>query len=119
MSPPESEGSAAPTNLIVLYRGYLFSFDLAPNEQILTAPEIQHQLAFIENWCQQQSSEGPAVGALTATDRTKWALNRQYLLDLSEENKKIIDTIENSLFVVTFDDNQPITQEEVSNVDMD
>ncbi|CAG2178146.1 unnamed protein product [Oppiella nova] len=109
----ESEGSKAPTNLIVLYRGYLFSFDLVENDEILTAHEIEGQLKFIEDWCQQQSTAGPGVGALTTTDRTKWAQNREYLIQLSADNKTILDTIESSLLAVALDDNEPITQEEI------
>ncbi|CAG2100244.1 unnamed protein product [Medioppia subpectinata] len=109
----ESEGPTAPTNLIVLYRGYLFSFDLTLNDDLLTAYEIDHQLRYIEDWCQQQPNAGPGVGALTTTDRTKWAQNREYLIQLNAENKQILDTIESSMFSVALDDNEPVSQEEI------
>ncbi|CAG2101439.1 unnamed protein product [Medioppia subpectinata] len=109
----ESEGPTAPTNLIVLYRGYVFSFDLTLNDNLLNAYEIDHQLRYIEDWCQRQLNAGPGVGALTTTDRTKWALNREYLIQLNSKNKKTLDTIELSMFCVTLDDNQPVTQDQI------
>jgi carnitine O-acetyltransferase len=79
----------------------------------LTAPEFESQLSYIENWCKQQPKSGPGVGALTTTDRTKWALNRKHLKSLSSRNEEILNIIENSLTVLAFDDKEPQTQIEV------
>jgi carnitine O-acetyltransferase len=81
--------------------------------QSLTGPEIEAQLSYIENWCKQRTTSGSAVGALTTTDRTKWALNRQYLKSLDPKNEEFLNIIENSLMVAVLDDNEPLTQEEV------
>ncbi|XP_054166845.1 peroxisomal carnitine O-octanoyltransferase-like [Oppia nitens] len=109
----ESEGGSSPNNIILLYKGHIFSFDLVQNDQLLTAPEIEHQLKHIENWCQQNGTTGSGIGSLTTTDRTKWADNRDYLIKLNKDNEDILNTIENSMFVVALDDNQPIGQEEI------
>ncbi len=79
----------------------------------MTAPEFESQLSYIENWCKQQPKSGPGVGALTTTDRTKWALNRKHLKSLSSRNEEILNAIENSLTVLAFDDKEPQTQIEV------
>ncbi|XP_054166404.1 peroxisomal carnitine O-octanoyltransferase-like [Oppia nitens] len=105
----ESEGPIASTITIVLYRGYIFAFDNLVNGQFLTAPEIEIQLNYIENWCQSQTQSGPGVGSLTSTDRTKWAENRKYLQQLTHENEKYLNIIEDALSVCALDDNQPNT----------
>jgi len=108
----------ASTDIIILYRGYIFSFDVLLDGELLTAPEIEAQLSYIENWCKSQPKSGPSIGALTTTDRTKWALNRQYLKSLDPKNENILNTIENSLFVIVIDDNEPSSQEEVIYIDL-
>ncbi|CAN7942366.1 unnamed protein product, partial [Ixodes hexagonus] len=73
---PESEERdmvSSPTNLIVLQRGHIFSFEVV-NEQgdLLTRKEIESQLDRIDVTCSQLGpSQG--VGTLTAGDRDSWA----------------------------------------------
>jgi len=114
----ESEGPLPPTNIIVLYRGYIFSFEAVnrENEQPLSALEIASQLRDIEKWCQSQPSPGSGVGALTTTDRTKWAKNRDYLIKLHSDNLKCLEMIEKSLKVFVLQDNEPLTQSQVLRV---
>jgi len=99
--------------IIVLYRGYIFAYDSLIDGQILTVPEVESQLTYIENWCKSQTKSGPGVGALTTTERTKWALNRLHLKNLSPNNEEILNVIENALTVCAFDDKEPQTQVEV------
>ena len=54
------------------------------------------------------------MGALTATDRTKWAQNRQILKSLSPDNEKYLDIIEKALSVCALDDSEPQTLRDVS-----
>ena len=84
--------------------------------QYLTAPELETQLSYIENWVQNQSQDGPGVGALTTAPRTDWALNRQYLKRLSPDNEKYLDIIEKSLSVCAFEDKEPQNQCEVKHI---
>ena len=111
----EDEGPPAPTNIIVLYRGYIFSFEAVDRklEEPLTPQEIAFQLFYIEKWCQAQSTDGPGVGALTVSDRSRWAKNREYLIKYHPQNKTTLDKIEQALFVIIFDDSEPITQSEI------
>ena len=98
----------------MLYRGYIFAFDNVIDGQFLTAPEIESQLSYIENWCQSQSQNGPGVGALTTTGRTEWAHNRQYLKSLSPENEKYLEIIEKAMSVCAFEDKEPQNPREVN-----
>ncbi len=109
----ETEGPPASTLIILLYRGYIFAFDLFFGGQILNPPEVESQLSYIENWCKSRNTSGPGVGALTTTDRTKWAFNRNYLKSLSPKNEQILEIIENALMVCAFDDKEPQTLLEV------
>jgi len=109
-----SEGPSAPNNIIVMYRGYIFSFDAIFNEQQLLCPqEIAYQLYYIEKWCQAQDRDGPGVGALTVTDRSVWAKNRDYLRTLHPENARILDLIEKSVMVFAYEDSEPLTPTDV------
>lgn len=110
-----SEGVAASTNIIVLCRGYIFSFDVIDRfeDEPLTPQEIAYQLYYIEKWCQAQSSDGRGIGALTTTDRTIWAKNRRHLIELHPENEKSLQMIEDSLLVAVMDDSEPSNQQQV------
>jgi len=110
----KSEGPLHSSNIIVLYRGYIFSFDiLLPDESILTPQELSYQLTYIEKWCQSQEREGPGIGALTITERSTWARNREYLKSLHAENGKLLDVIENAIGVYAFEDSEPLSQTDV------
>lgn len=109
------EGAIHSRNIIVLYRGYIFSFDiLMPDESILTPQELAYQLEFVEKWCSSQEREGPGMGSLTVTDRSVWAKNRDYLRSLHPDNAKNLDLIENSIGVYAFEDSEPLSQSDVS-----
>lgn len=105
----ESEGPTASTTSIVLYKGYIFAFENLIDGQLLTAPEIEAQLTYVENWCNSQPLCGSGVGALTTTNRAEWAINRKYLKSLSKENENYLEIIENSLNVCALDDKVPKT----------
>lgn len=79
-----------------MYLGYIFRFEAIhhEDEQPLNAFEIETQLRDIEKWCQNQSSLGPRLGALTTTDRTQWEKNRTYLVGLHLDNLKNLEIIE-------------------------
>lgn len=109
------EGPLASSNIIVLYRGYIFSFDaILPNEDILTPQEFTYQLYYIEKWCQAQERDGPGIGALTITDRSTWAKNHEYLKSLHPENAKNLDMIQKAICVFAFEDSEPLSPTDVS-----
>lgn len=57
-------------------------------------------------------SKGPAVGALTAGTRDRWAKNRIRLLELSDRNRMHLDQIERSLLCISFEPSRPQTANE-------
>ncbi|XP_074605471.1 peroxisomal carnitine O-octanoyltransferase-like isoform X2 [Brevipalpus obovatus] len=111
----ESEGPPPPTNVIVLYRGYIFSMEVIDrsNEEPLTPQEIAFQLNAIEKWCLSQPADGPGLGVLTTLERSHWAANREYLASIHPQNADNLKRIEEALLVITFDDSEPLTQEEL------
>lgn len=110
-----SEGPPAPTNAIVLHKGYIFSFNLVclPDEDPYTPEELAYQLYYIEKWCTAQEREGPGVGALTAGERDQWAGNREYLINLHPDNEKSLNIIESAALCIVLDDSEPLNQQEV------
>lgn len=110
-----SEGPSAANNVVVICRGYIFSFDgVLPGEEILTPQELAYQLYYIEKWCQAQERDGPGIGAMTTSDRSVWAQNRQYLTSLHRDNKRNLDIIEGAICVYVLDESEPLTQTDVS-----
>lgn len=105
------------THLIVLCRGYIFKLEFVIVKKleeddsytliIRPAPQIAKQLAFIQSWCQSQTSSGPGVGALTSLGRSEWARARQSLRNLSKNNESVCDIIERSVCVVVLDEESP------------
>lgn len=98
-----------------MYRGYIFSFEAIDRaiEEPLTPKEIAHQLGYIEEWCKSQASDGPGLGALTTLDRSSWAKYREYLMNLHPQNADSLKKIEESLLILSLDDQEPLTQGEV------
>lgn len=98
-----------------MYRGYLFSFEAIDRsiEEPLTPKEIAYQLGYIQDWCSNQTFDGPGLGSLTTMDRSNWAKNREYLINLHPQNAEILKKIEESLLVISFDDQEPLSQGEV------
>ena len=56
------------------------------------------------------------VNALCTTDRSKWAYNRNHLIKLSEVNASNLDYIEKAMFVVSFDDHEPVSIDDVRSI---
>lgn len=83
-------------------------------EDVLTPQEIAYQLYYIDKWCQAQDRDGPGIGALTAADRSVWAVNRTYLRDLHPDNTRNLSLIEGAIFLYVLDDSEPLTQTDVS-----
>ncbi|RWS24070.1 peroxisomal carnitine O-octanoyltransferase-like protein [Leptotrombidium deliense] len=109
----EAEGAPAATNVIVLYRGHIFSFNaIDENEEPLTPQELSFQLYYIEKWCQAQNA-GTGIGSLTVGKRNEWAKNREYLRSLHKKNVENLQLIEDALMVIVLDDSEPVTQGEV------
>ncbi|XP_022250170.1 peroxisomal carnitine O-octanoyltransferase-like isoform X1 [Limulus polyphemus] len=108
----ESEGPVGPVNILVLCRGHIFTFDAVDHlERPLSPPELAQQLSLIKQWCELHP-EGPGLGALTVADRTTWAKNRQWLINIHPDNELYLQEIEDAISVLVIDENEPQTETE-------
>ncbi|KAE8596140.1 hypothetical protein XENTR_v10015983 [Xenopus tropicalis] len=113
----ESEGSC-PTHLAVMARGRIFTFDVVPEGQILTPPELLRQLQYIQDICQTEPA-GIGLSALTTEERTRWAQIREHLISLDPMNSTHLEDIQSSLFILSLDSASPYgTPEDYSQIAM-
>ncbi|CAG0923286.1 unnamed protein product, partial [Notodromas monacha] len=112
----EDPNNEVPTNMIVLYRGYLYSVQVAD----LDAGEIMtpHDMEAAMNWIIADArgrlpTIGPSVAALTCDERDAWAENRERLRALSPANAAILHEIESSLFGWSLQEDKPETESDV------
>ncbi|KFM68406.1 Peroxisomal carnitine O-octanoyltransferase, partial [Stegodyphus mimosarum] len=103
----ELEEPASPTHVVILHGGHIFSFDAVDEYgDILIPPEFQLQFKRIKDWC-EENGPGSSVGALTLDDRTSWAKNREWLLQIHPENELHMETINTALSIIVLDDAEP------------
>lgn len=117
----KKQGEPESTEMIVLHKGYVFSINpvtMIENEaHILSAPEIEKQLKYIEDWCATREP-GPGVGALTTNERTEWTESRRMLASLCPENQRLLDRIDRALSVLVLDDSEPKTNNDIFHLSM-
>lgn len=106
------QGMPESVEIIVLHKGYIFSIkpvSFGPNRDIsiLSAPIIEKQLRYIEDWCGKQQKPGPGIGVLTTCERTDWTESRENLAKICPRNEQLLDRIEKALSVLILDDNEP------------
>lgn len=68
--------------------------------------ELENRLWEVVKDVQRREANGERasrVGILTADERTQWAKNREYLLTLSDQNRKSFRAIETALFTISLD----------------
>lgn len=103
----EKEGYC-PSHSIILGRGRIFVFDCLDEKGDILSP--QEYLSVFENVrgaLNRDRKVGDGIGVLTCDDRTNWAINRKKLLELSANNRKILELIESSMLVISLDDQCP------------
>ncbi|XP_053373497.1 peroxisomal carnitine O-octanoyltransferase-like isoform X2 [Mercenaria mercenaria] len=109
---PESEGPT-PLHLTVFCRGRIFVMKgVDENEEPLTPPELQKQFQYIKDKCDREP-EGPGLGALTGDYRATWAQIRSHLVALHPQNYANLETIQQSIMCVIFDDSCPADENDV------
>ncbi|XP_054716544.1 peroxisomal carnitine O-octanoyltransferase-like [Uloborus diversus] len=109
----ESQEPSAPTHVVTLHRGHIFAFDAVDEYgDILIPPELKLQFQRIKSWC-EENGPGSSVGALTTDDRTTWAKNREWLLQINPENEMHMETIDTALCVIVLDDEEPYSLTEI------
>ncbi|XP_055699735.1 peroxisomal carnitine O-octanoyltransferase [Phlebotomus papatasi] len=103
----EKEGHCR-SHSIILGRGRIFVFDCLDEKGDVLSP--QEYLSVFENVREVLDKDrkvGDGIGVLTCDDRTNWAINRKKLLELSANNRKILELIESSILVISLDDQCP------------
>jgi len=102
--------SGGQRHILVMRGPHMYSVEvLNPNGTAKSMEEIQASLAFILQ-DPEAIQPGPAIGALTAEERTTWA-NIRALLEKNPTNKTSLQTIDKALFVVCLDDWESNSQE--------
>src|SRR5690606_29999464 len=104
-----------PTNIILLYRGHIFSISTihAPSddgeeeEEIYSLSQLAEQLAAVLENNQAAANYGQGVAALTHLARDDWAKYRAQLIAVDVQNQQHLQTIERALFCITIDENKP------------
>ncbi len=102
---PETE------NVVVIYRNTFYSIQPLKDEKIASVTDIEQQLSWI---LENTSTDGPALGALTAMKRASWAVVRQGMVALDPENTRSLDLLDSALFVVCLDETEPVNLEAAS-----
>lgn len=110
----EKEGQCN-SNILVIYQGRIFKMDgidergdvLDPQDFLLCLQQIQHK---VESECASHSG----VPLLTNDDRTTWARNRSHLMELSENNRLLLEEIESAVTMFSLDTNCPSDYSEVA-----
>lgn len=96
--------SSGKKHIAVFFNGHIFKLDIINNEgEIYSFSAIVAALLEILN----TESNGQNIGILTTQHRDKWADDRASLLELDVKNKQQLKHIEDALFVLSLDDNNP------------
>lgn len=110
----EKEGPC-PNHFILIGRGRIFRVDgVNPDGSILTPQQILAVYLQVRGLLDAKGEEPYPVPLLTFDDRTNWAKNRTRLQGLSEHNRHLLQTIEESLLCTSIDEHEPRNYSEVS-----
>lgn len=110
----ETEGNCS-NDINIMGRGRIFKISgLQPNGEILTPQQCLSALLEIRAMLDSETKETPSVPILTCDNRTSWAKNREYLLNLSKNNRDVLAAIEEGIAVVSLDDSEPNTYSDLS-----
>ncbi|KAG1179307.1 hypothetical protein G6F70_002444 [Rhizopus microsporus] len=99
-------------HVVVLRKNRFFVVDTIYNGKQLSTAELQHQFQKIID--QVGQSKGIPIGVLTSDNRDKWTDYRENLIAANPENRKVLEKIESSDFVICLDDSKPVTRDEGS-----
>ena len=103
----EKEGDC-PSHVIVIYQGRIFKVNcLDENNEVRQPQELLIALQQIQTKVENQHQPSAGIPLLTNDERTTWAKNRDYLLNMSENNRKIIEEIESAVVMFSLDTHEP------------
>lgn len=109
----EYEGLPPSNYIIVLCKGRLFKMEVLDSaHEPIGVPELEQQFQFIQDLCHQSSPVSQKVASLTCDERTRWAKNRQHLIESHPTNKRNFEIIVNAIIFICLDERAPSTESE-------
>ncbi|CAJ0917889.1 unnamed protein product, partial [Mesorhabditis belari] len=105
----EDEGDC-PSNLIVLCRGNIWSFE-ALRDRELKSPDEFYKI--FEHIKKHSFTRKHSVATLTTEHRDKWTDMREHLQKLSAKNPELLKRIESACFVVSLTDDEILDENEL------
>ena len=98
-------------NVVVMRHNAFYSIQPLEGDKIKSVGEIEAQL----NWILENTKPGePAIGGMTAMNRTPWAVVRQGITASGEKNTQSLGLLDSALFVICLDDTAPTDWETAS-----
>jgi carnitine O-acetyltransferase len=105
--------SSSEKHIVVLHNGHIFAMSaLDGRGAVRTMAELEADLAAIVATSWEEASHEESVGILTTLNRDEWAAAREMLRDLHPDNRRGLDAIERSLFVLCLDTSTPESLDE-------
>lgn len=95
-------------HIIAIRKNQFYRIEYEVNGEQITTRELEQQFRKVY----EQAKSTPSVGILTTENRDIWTDAREVLLKGGAQNKKALEAIESSAFVVCLDDASPVTLEE-------
>ncbi|KAI9865792.1 MAG: Carnitine O-acetyltransferase mitochondrial [Vezdaea acicularis] len=95
-------------HIVVIRKNQFFKVMHEVGGQQLNTSELEQQFKHIL----EKAERAPAVGILTTENRDVWTEARKKLISANSANKKALETIESSSFIICLDDATPVTLEE-------
>jgi carnitine O-acetyltransferase len=95
-------------HIIAIRKNQFYRIEYEVDGEQLTTRELEQQFRKVY----EQAKSTPSVGILTSENRDIWTDAREILLKGGAQNKKALEIIESSGFVVCLDDASPVTLEE-------
>lgn len=98
----EMKVSPSPTHVVVLCRNQFYFFDaLWPTGELgITEEDLEFNIRSILS---DRESDDEPVGLLTTESRKRWAVHRQHLEALSDNNQAIAEIIDSACFILCLD----------------
>lgn len=92
-------------HVIFLHNGQFYKFNvLDQNGDIKTPQDIYNFISNLKQYKEQQTEH--SITTFSALDRDQWTLIRSKLENLTERNRKNLNTIDSALFIVNLDEEQ-------------
>jgi carnitine O-octanoyltransferase len=101
-----------PSHAIIIGKGRIFYMEsLNKDGSIPTPQQYLHSLRCVRDTLDNEERL-MGIPILTCDERDTWAKNRKHLIEISPNNAKVLELIESSAMVISFDEYEPIDYSE-------